>query len=168
MNKLKALALIFSMVVFISINLIAQDTSGTGTSGSGYGSGMHNYGMYSDSTGMNQDQAGAKELSTSKSISAKQFRMMMQNDTSLVVLDVRNPEDMSGSSSTISPKSINIPLKDLDTRISELNSYTGRTIAIIGKNDNSAEDAQKILTQHGFVSKRVRGGADALMKMDSQ
>jgi rhodanese-related sulfurtransferase len=167
MNKLKALAIIFSIALF-NVGISAQDTSGIGTSGSGYGSGMHNFGSYNDSSGMNQYQAGAKEMSTSKSISAKQFKMMMQNDTSLVVLDIRNPEDMSGSTSTISPKSINIPLKDLDTRISELNSYTGRTIAIIGKTDSNAEDAQKILTQHGFVSKRVRGGVDALQKMDNQ
>jgi rhodanese-related sulfurtransferase len=150
MKKLKVAALLI-IIVICGMTALAQDSTINR--------------IYKDTSGnsMDQEKAGAKtDMDMSNTISVQQLKQMMK-DTSLVVLDVRNPEEVTGSMGKIEG-SINIPVKDLDSRISELNSYSGKTIAIISNSDTRSADAQKILTEHGFMSKRVRGGIEEYQK----
>ena len=149
MKTLRVVILLVAAMSF-AVTVKAQDSSG-------------NSGMSQDSSNyqMNHEQAGAM----SNTISVKQVKEMMKNnDSSIVLLDVRNPEEITGFKVD---GSVNIPLKDLESRISELNTYTGKTIAVISNSDSHSSDAQKILTQHGYTSKRVRGGVDAYRKSES-
>ena len=124
----------------------------------------------SDTTGngiMEQHAAAKSNMQKSYSISVQQFKQMMKNDPSLVVLDVRNPDELKGPLGKIN-NSINIPLKDLDSRIGELDQFKDKTIAVICKIGVRSKKAQSILTEHGFKSKNVEGGMEAYRKTEKR
>lgn len=79
------------------------------------------------------------------------------NDTSLVVLDVRTPEELQGPLGKIDGV-INIPVQELDNRADELNKYKDKEIAIICRSGHRSGIAQKILKEKGFKTKNVEGG----------
>jgi rhodanese-related sulfurtransferase len=148
MKSINGLALILFLIV-CSYTLIAQDS-------------LFDKIYNSDTTGNGfmQQHAGAKpNLDKSKTISVDNFKQMMKEDKSLVILDVRNPDELKGPLGKIDG-SINIPLKDLESRISELDPYKDKTIAVICKLGVRSASAQKILIKHGFKSINVKGGME--------
>jgi rhodanese-related sulfurtransferase len=152
MKSIKALVIILFIIVF-SYTGIAQDSLfdkiyNGDTTGNGF---------------MQQHASAKPNLDKSNSISVNKFKQMMKDDKSLIILDVRNPDELTGPLGKIDG-SINIPLKELESRIGELDPYKDKTIAVICKVGIRSASAQKILTKHGFRSKNVEGGMEEYRK----
>ncbi|MFO7444819.1 MAG: rhodanese-like domain-containing protein [Ignavibacteriaceae bacterium] len=80
----------------------------------------------------------------------------MQND-SLVILDVRTEEELTGPLGHIDGI-VHIPLQELKMRISELDKYTGKKVAVICRSGNRSSTATGFLRQQGFDAHNVEGG----------
>lgn len=100
--------------------------------------------------------AGA-QIEKSKSMTNAEFRLMLSENPSLTVLDVRTAEELSGPLGKIE-NVIHIPLHELERRISELDNYKDGEIAIICRTQNRSAAAVDILLRNGFKAKCVLGG----------
>ncbi len=100
---------------------------------------------------------GCAQDSTYKSISATQLREQMKLDSSLVILDVRNPYELKEYPGQIEGV-INIPVQELEKRISELDEYKDRDIAVICMSSVRSVTATNILIENGFNAINVEGG----------
>jgi len=77
--------------------------------------------------------------------------------STLIVLDVRTPEELRGSLGKID-EVINIPIQQLEERIHELDKYKGKEIAVICRSGNRSKTGTAILNANGFNAKNVLGG----------
>ena len=103
----------------------------------------------------------AQSTVTVNNISVKELRQQIKNDSSLVILDVRTPQELTGSLGKIDGV-INIPLQDLDKRITEINKYKDQKIAVICRTGHRSAIASKVLVNHGFTKvENVEGGMTA-------
>ncbi len=94
------------------------------------------------------------------SIGIEDFKKKLKTDTSLVVLDVRMLSELTGELGKIS-KAVNIPVQELESRISELNKYKNKNIAVICRSGNRSKQGTKILFKNGFKAVNVLGGMAA-------
>ncbi len=94
---------------------------------------------------------------STKSITVDQLSQKIKSDSNLVVLDVRTPQELVGSLGKIDG-SINIPVQDLEKRISELNKYKKNEIAVICRTGSRSLKGTKILLKNGFDVENVLGG----------
>ncbi|HEX2962957.1 MAG TPA: rhodanese-like domain-containing protein [Ignavibacteriales bacterium] len=103
--------------------------------------------------------AQEKEMdSTKKSdITVQQLKEKMKTDTSLVVLDVRTPEELKGPLGKIDG-AVNIPVDQLEERIAEVEKLKGKDIAVICRSGHRSKRAQGILDKHGIKALNVLGG----------
>jgi rhodanese-related sulfurtransferase len=95
--------------------------------------------------------------STFKSISAIKLGEQMKLDSSLVILDVRNPYELQEYLGHIDGV-INIPVQELEKRINELDEFKDREIAVICRSGVRSVSATNILLQNGFNAINVEGG----------
>jgi len=100
----------------------------------------------------NFPQQGQKDTMTIAELKAK-----LQNDSDLVVLDVRTPEELEGSLGKIDGV-INIPIQELEKRIDELKQYKEKEIAVICRSGVRSQKGTMILNKNGFSAKNVVGG----------
>ena len=80
-----------------------------------------------------------------------------KNDTSFVVIDVRTEPELYGPLGKLE-NTIHIPLQDLSSRISEIEKYKEKEIAVICRTDNRSAVARDFLKQAGYNVKNVPGG----------
>lgn len=90
-------------------------------------------------------------------ISVRDLKEKIQSDTSLVILDVRTPQELDGELGKIEGV-VNIPIQELEARIHELDEYKDKEIAVICRSGNRSGRAVKILEPLGFNAKNVIGG----------
>lgn len=102
-----------------------------------------------------------------KEISAADLKAEMKMDTSLVVLDVRHQEELTGEYGHIAGV-VNIPVEELEQRITELDKYKNNRIAVICRSGNRSKRATVILTDHGFNAVSVIGGMKAYNKLNEK
>lgn len=95
--------------------------------------------------------------STAESISMNDFKKEISSNKSIVILDVRMPEELTGPLGKIDG-SINIPLQELESRIHELDKYKNREIRVISRSGIPSKLATEILRKHGFDAANVLGG----------
>ena len=81
----------------------------------------------------------------------------MKLDSSLVILDVRNPYELQEYLGHIDGV-INIPVQELEKRINELDEFKNREIAVICRSGVRSVSATNILLQNGFNAINVEGG----------
>ena len=86
-----------------------------------------------------------------------EFIEKYKGDSTLVVLDVRTEQELSGSLGKLD-RIINIPVQLLENRIEEFSKYKGKEIAVICRTGNRSETATEILREKGFNAKNVLGG----------
>jgi rhodanese-related sulfurtransferase len=106
--------------------------------------------------GCAQDSTDSTD-STFKSISAIKLGEQMKLDSSLVILDVRNPYELLEYLGHIDGV-INIPVQELEKRINELDEFKDREIAVICRSGVRSVSATNILLQNGFNAINVEGG----------
>jgi len=87
-----------------------------------------------------------------------EFRRRLAAEKDLLVLDVRSAEDFVGKQGHIDG-AVNIPVEDLQQRMSELCDYLEHTVAIVCRTDKRSAKAALLLTEEGFADVHiVRGG----------
>lgn len=90
-------------------------------------------------------------------ITTQQLKEKMKSDSSLVILDVRTPEELVGPLGKID-KAINIPVQELNIRINELEKYKDKEIAVICRSGHRSAIATQILKKNGYRAINVKGG----------
>jgi rhodanese-related sulfurtransferase len=103
---------------------------------------------------------GCAQQDQSNSLTMEQFKEKLKNDKELIVLDVRTPQELSGPLGKIE-NAINIPVQDLESRITELEKYKDKEIAVLCRTQNRSTLAAKILSKAGYNVKYVQGGMTA-------
>lgn len=99
-------------------------------------------------------------------VEIEQFVEKMENDTSLVILDVRTPPELEGPLGKIDGV-INIPVQQLNQRIGELQKYKDREIAVICRTGNRSTYGTKVLVENGYDAFNVLGGMTAYRKLEN-
>ncbi len=97
------------------------------------------------------------QVDKNKSISNDEFRAMVNSDQSIIILDVRTAEELTGPLGKID-NVIHIPVQELSRRINELEKYKDQEIIIICRTQNRSSAAVDILSRNGFNAKCVLGG----------
>jgi len=88
----------------------------------------------------------------------------MESDNNLVIIDVRNPDELVGGLGHINGV-INIPVHELESRLSELNKYKSKKIPIICRSGNRSRYATAMMNGNGFTAINVKGGMRAYNKV---
>ena len=91
-------------------------------------------------------------------ITVDRLREMMENDSNLVLLDVRNPYELEDKSLGHIDGVINIPVQELEARLSELDEFKEKDIAVICRSGRRSGTATDILVKNGFHAVNVLGG----------
>ncbi|MEO8230868.1 MAG: rhodanese-like domain-containing protein [Ignavibacteriota bacterium] len=103
---------------------------------------------------------GCAQHNPSNSYTMEQFKEKLKSDKELIVIDVRTPEELAVPLSKIDG-AINIPLQVLESRISELEKYKDKEIAVVCRTQNRSSVAASILSKNGYNAKYVLGGMTA-------
>lgn len=90
-------------------------------------------------------------------ITVDQYKKLIAEDSTIVQLDVRTPEELSGPLGKIEGV-INIPVQELESRINELEKYKSKKIVVICRSGNRSSRATKILLNHQFDAVNLSGG----------
>jgi len=91
------------------------------------------------------------------SVSIEEFIEKMNSDSSLVILDVRTPQELVSSLGKIESV-INIPVQELSGRIGELEIHKDKKIAVICRTGNRSTFATKFLLDNGYSAYNVLDG----------
>ncbi len=100
---------------------------------------------------------GCAQVDPGSNISVEQLKEKIKKDSSLVILDVRTPQELAGPLGKLDGV-INIPVQELNQRIKELDVYKGKEIAVICRTGNRSGTATSFLRKEGFNAKNVLGG----------
>jgi rhodanese-related sulfurtransferase len=90
-------------------------------------------------------------------ISIDEMNKKAKNDNQFIILDVRTPQELNGPLGQIEGV-INIPLQELNQRITELEPYKDKEIAVICRSGNRSHYATETLRKNGYNAKNVLGG----------
>ena len=85
------------------------------------------------------------------------FRQRLDTDKDLLVLDVRTADDFVGEQGHISG-AVNIPVEELQRRMSELGDHLEQPVAIVCRTDKRSAKAALLLTEEGFADVHVVHG----------
>jgi rhodanese-related sulfurtransferase len=86
---------------------------------------------------------------TLQHVGAQQAKKILDKDTTVVVLDVRTPEEFKSQTGHL-PRAINIPVQELEARLKELDKYSSRQLLIYCRSGNRSMRASAILQKQGF------------------
>ena len=101
-----------------------------------------------------------------KSIDSKLICNSLARMKEVVIIDVRSPEEFQGKAQENFGRlknAINIPLKQLESRLSELQSYKEKPVIVYCSHSHRSPQASYILTQNGFKNViNMSGGMSVL------
>lgn len=95
----------------------------------------------------------AKSSIKHTSVSPEKVCQFIAAKKDLVLLDVRTREEFAGTSEEnfgTLKNAINIPVQELEGRLSELKAYKGKTILVFCSHSHRSPRASYLLTQNGF------------------
>jgi rhodanese-related sulfurtransferase len=93
-------------------------------------------------------------------IEPEQLHQQIENGAALTVLDVRGADEFSGALGHL-PDALNIPLGELDRRLDDLRSNSGRKFVVVCRTDKRSALAQATLRAAGLDGVSVlRGGME--------
>jgi rhodanese-related sulfurtransferase len=95
--------------------------------------------------------------SSPDSISVGEARELFARDSSVVILDVRRPEEYAGETGHLE-KAILIPVEELDRRMDELSGIKSRTIVVYCRSGRRSRNATHLLRREGFRALNLEGG----------
>ena len=101
-----------------------------------------------------------KSLAEEASKQEEKKEVEVVDENSLMVVDVRTPEEFEGGAY---PDAINIPLDELMERLEELGDNTAREIIVYCASGARSAYAQRSLTQVGYSNVKNGGGIAAMM-----
>ncbi len=94
---------------------------------------------------------------TLQHVDAQQAKKIIDKDTSIVVLDVRTPQEFNSPTGYL-PRAINIPVQELESRLKELDKYRTRQLLVYCRSGNRSMRASEILQKQGFKLMHLDGG----------
>jgi rhodanese-related sulfurtransferase len=97
------------------------------------------------------------QLNNETEMNIVSFIEEMKTNKSLIVVDVRTPEELVGSLGQINGV-INIPVQEITKRYTELAKYKDKDIAVICRTGNRSTFGTDFLRSKGFKAKNVLGG----------
>ncbi len=100
---------------------------------------------------------GCAQQDKDSTMTVEELRRLMKSDSTLVILDVRTPGELVGSLGKLESV-INIPINELQSRVSELAKYKDKEIAVICRSGNRSNTGTRILRENGYQAKNVLGG----------
>lgn len=98
-----------------------------------------------------------KQEGGTRTMTVQETHTLMQSDTSVLFLDVRTPQEWSGSSGRLEG-AVLIPLQDLEERMHELDPHKEKTIIAYCRSGNRSETAARMLAARGFHAVNMLGG----------
>ncbi|MCH7723537.1 MAG: rhodanese-like domain-containing protein [Bacteroidetes bacterium] len=98
------------------------------------------------------------QITDDSSITVDQLREKMSADTNLVILDVRTPAELEDKSLGHIDGVLNIPVQELEARLSELEKYKNDEIYVICRSGRRSAAATNILLKNEFKAINVEGG----------
>jgi len=101
---------------------------------------------------------GCAQTDEENVITVEQLREMMRSDSSLVLLDVRNPYELEDKSLGHIDGVLNIPLTELEKRLGELDKFKDNDIAVICRSGRRSGTATDLLVKNDFNTVNVLGG----------
>ena len=101
---------------------------------------------------------GCAQTADENAITVDRLREMMENDSNLVLLDVRNPYELEDKSLGHIEGVINISVQELEARLSELKEYKDDEIYVICRSGRRSGFATDLLIKNGFNAANVLGG----------
>ncbi|MBM2840696.1 MAG: rhodanese-related sulfurtransferase [Bacteroidetes bacterium] len=99
----------------------------------------------------------SQKAQTQKLISPKETYERTQRDSTVLLLDVRTPEEYNNELGHVA-NAILIPVQELEQRVSELEQYKGKTIIAICRSGNRSGKAADLLARKGFTALNMEGG----------
>lgn len=97
----------------------------------------------------------AQQSTAPFSLTAKEARTVLANDSSVILLDVRTQDEFNSERISNTPL---IPVQSLESRMHELNKYKKNKIIVYCRSGNRSGVAVKMLREHGFSAINMRGG----------
>ena len=91
------------------------------------------------------------------SISAEETSQIIQHDSSVVLLDVRNLDEWNSSAGHLT-NALLIPLQELQSRRSTLEPFRDRRIIVYCRSGTRSRKAVRMLITEGFNAVNMRGG----------
>lgn len=102
-----------------------------------------------------------------KSVAPEKVCQFITSKRDIVLLDVRTREEFEGTSELnfgTLKNAINIPIQELEGRLSELNAHKGKTILVFCSHSHRSPRASYLLTQNGFKDvTNMEGGMSVMM-----
>ena len=98
---------------------------------------------------------GNSQSSGTKSVTPREASAMLSRDTSIVVLDVRTPDEYRSETGHL-PNALLIPVQELAS--AELENVKGRTILIYCRSGHRSLRAVEILSKRGYKTINLEGG----------
>ncbi|HET9136964.1 MAG TPA: rhodanese-like domain-containing protein [Candidatus Kapabacteria bacterium] len=92
-----------------------------------------------------------------RTVSVQTADSLRQNDSSVIILDVRTREEYSSETGHL-PKAQLIPVQELESRIDELAPYKNKTIITYCRTGRRSETAAAILSKNGYSVLNMQGG----------
>jgi rhodanese-related sulfurtransferase len=108
---------------------------------------------------------GCAQQNKDSTMTVHELKKLMNDDSTLVILDVRTPAELTGPLGKID-NVINIPIQELQSRIGELNKYKDKQIAVICRSGNRSNTGTRLLREKGFDAKNVLGGMIQYQKLE--
>jgi rhodanese-related sulfurtransferase len=96
-------------------------------------------------------------ITEQKSVTVEKARAIIAADTTVLVLDVRTPQEYTGELGHIE-NSLLIPVEELEKRIAELEKFKGKTILAVCRSGRRSGTATEILVKNGYKAMNVEGG----------
>jgi adenylyltransferase/sulfurtransferase len=101
---------------------------------------------------------GCAQTNEENAVTVDQLREKMISDSSLVLLDVRNPHELEDKSLGHIDGVLNIPLPELEKRLGELDEFKDKDIAVFCRSGRRSGTATDLLVKNGFNAVNVLGG----------
>jgi rhodanese-related sulfurtransferase len=101
-----------------------------------------------------------------KSVSPEKVCQFINSKPGIVMLDVRTKEEFEGISEMnfgTLKNAINIPIQELESRLSELKAHKGKTILVFCSHSHRSPQASYLLTQNGFKDVTNMDGGMSVM-----
>ena len=99
----------------------------------------------------------AQQLTTSERLTPSEAQKLMQNDSTIVILDVRTPAEFIGELGHIKGALL-IPVQELEKRVGELERYKTQRIVAVCRSGHRSVQAVSILKANGFNAIDIAGG----------
>ena len=99
----------------------------------------------------------SRKVHACKVISPRETYELARKENGILLLDVRMQEEYNSELGHVE-RTVLIPVRELEQRLSELEPYRGNTIVAICRSGNRSGVAAELLTRYGFVALNMEGG----------